>query len=144
MAVRGNQFIVSLSNGVAEVVTLEGQVVVTVSQPVTGPDGTVTMQPIQIQVEPNQIFVQSPDAADPTQYNLATLTSNENLSLFVLETLQEINEQQPDLIDPQLLENLTERIEQARQDNTTTGGTATAATTTRPGRQFGSGDHTPP
>jgi type II secretory pathway pseudopilin PulG len=116
MGVRGTQFFVSLSNGVAEVITLEGQVVVTVSQPVTGPDGTVTMQPIQIQVEPNQIFVQSPYAADPTQYNLATLTSNENLSLFVLETLQEINEQQPDLIDPQLLENLTEQIEQARQE----------------------------
>ena len=36
MGVRGTQFFVSLSNGVAEVVTLEGQVVVTVSQPVTG------------------------------------------------------------------------------------------------------------
>ena len=114
MGVRGTQFFVSLSNGVAEVITLEGQVVVTVSQPVTGPDGTVTTQLMQIQVQPNQIFVQSPD--DPTQYDLATLTSNENLSLFVLETLQEINQQQPGLINPQLLENLTEQIEQARQE----------------------------
>lgn len=116
MGVRGTQFFVSLSNGVAEVVTLEGQVVVTISQPVTAPDGTVTMQEVQIQVQPNQIFVESQDPSDPTQYDLATLTTNENLSLFVLETLQEINEEQPGLIDPQLLENLTEQIEQARQE----------------------------
>jgi hypothetical protein len=146
MGVRGTQFFVSLSNGVAEVVTLEGQVVVTVSQPVTGPDGTVTMQPIQIQVEPNQIFVQSPDAADPTQYNLATLTSNENLSLFVLETLQEINEQQPDLIDPQLLENLTEQIEQARQEQQQQQEEQQQQQQQQPqdrGDSSGSGDHTP-
>jgi len=144
MGVRGTQFFVSLSNGVAEVVTLEGQVVVTVSQPVTGPDGTVTMQPIQIQVEPNQIFVQSPDAADPTQYNLATLTSNENLSLFVLETLQEINEQQPDLIDPQLLENLTEQIEQARQEQQQQQEEQQQQQQPQDrGDSSGSGDHTP-
>lgn len=116
MGVRGTQFFVNLSNGLAQVVTLEGQVTVTISQQVTGDDGTVTTQNVEIQVQPNQIFVQSGSETGPTQYNLETITSNDNLSLFVLETLQEINEQQPGLIDAQLLEDLAEQIEEARQE----------------------------
>lgn len=116
MGVRGTQFFVNLSNGLAQVVTLEGQVTITISQQVTGDDGTVTTQNVEIQVQPNQVFVQSGSETGPTQYNLETLTSNDNLSLFVLETLQEINEQQPGLIDAQLLEDLAEQIEKARQE----------------------------
>lgn len=101
MGVRGTQFFVSLSSGgQAQVVTIEGNVFVTVPQVVTLEDGTTVTREIVIEVQANQVFVQ---------------TGDEELSLFVLETLQEISEQQPDLINPEILQNLEERIEQAQQ-----------------------------
>jgi len=117
MGVRGTQFFVTLSSGgQAKVVTLEGNVIVTVPQVVTLEDGTTTTQEVEIEVQPNQIFVQTGDPTDPGSYDLDTLTGDEELSLFVLETLQEISEQQPDLINPEILQNLEERIEKARQE----------------------------
>jgi len=117
MGVRGTQFFVSLaSGGQAKVVTLEGNVYVTVPQLVTLEDGTTVTQEIEIEVQPNQIFVQTGDISDPGRYDLETLTEDVELGLFVLEILQEISIQQPDLIDPEILQNLEERIEKAREE----------------------------
>ncbi|WP_031517238.1 FecR family protein [Desulfofalx alkaliphila] len=117
MGVRGTQFFVSIaSDGQAKVVTLEGVVFVTVPQLVTLEDGTTVTQDVEIEVQPNMIFVQTGDMTDPGRYDLETLTGDEELSLFVLETLQEISIQQPDLINPEILQNLEERIERARQE----------------------------
>jgi len=117
MGVRGTQFFVSLdSGGQAKVVTVEGNVFVTVPQEITLEDGTTVTQDVEIEVQPNQIFVQTGDITDPGRYDLETLTGDAELSLFVLETLQEISAQQPDLINPEILQNLEERIEKARQE----------------------------
>ncbi|NLT95538.1 MAG: hypothetical protein GXW85_08450 [Clostridia bacterium] len=117
MGVRGTQFFVTLaSGGQAAVVTLEGRVFVTVPQLVTLEDGTTVTQDVEIEVQANQIFVQTGDITDPGRYDLETLTEDVELSLFVLETLQEISMQQPELINPEILQNLEERIEQARQE----------------------------
>ncbi|MDX9870815.1 MAG: FecR domain-containing protein [Clostridia bacterium] len=114
MGVRGTKFFVNLSGGgQAEIVTLEGVVTVSIPQTVTGPDGTPLTQMTEIRLEPNQMFVQTGEGTG--QYDLTTLTGNTSLSLFVLETLQQISSQQPDLIKPELLQNLEQKIEQARQ-----------------------------
>jgi len=117
MGVRGTQFFVSLaSGGQAKVVTLEGNVFVTVPQLVTLEDGTTVTREVEIEVQPNQIFVQTGDISDPGRYGLETLTEEVELGLFVLETLQEISIQQPDLINPEILQNLEEKIEKAREE----------------------------
>jgi len=117
MGVRGTQFFVTLASGVqAKVVTLEGNVVVTVPQLVTLEDGTTITQDVEIEVQPNQIFVQTGDMTDTGKYDLSTLTGDVALSLFVLETLKEISEEQPDLINPEILQNLEDMIERAREE----------------------------
>jgi len=117
MGVRGTQFFVTLTSGIqAKVVTLEGSVVVTVPQLVTLEDGTTVTQDVEIAVQPNQIFVQTGDITEPGRFDLETLTGDVALSLFVLETLQEISEEQPDLINPEILQNLEEMIEKAKEE----------------------------